>query len=323
MNVTETPVVNQKLDVGAAAEQVTVAANVENLQTTTAAMGTVVTAEQATAIPLNTRNFTNLLGLSAGANASVSAASSLGRGGMEIAVNGASYMQNNYVMDGASIMEDGNSGTSTESSTFPTLGIPNPDTIAEFKIQTSLYDAGNGRNAGAQVNIITKSGSNSIHGAAFEFFRNTELNANDFFRNRSGGSKQVLNQNQYGGVIGGPIKKDKLFYFGSYQQSWQKNGIAGQGYASGVTLAPIPNGSRTGAGFQAALGAALCPAASPGNTKFETNPGTRGRRGRHAGGLRRLQHQSDRDEIPAGPDLHRAVFHSRFGHEQLPLRRHL
>ncbi len=226
VNVTESPVFDQKLEVGTAAEQVTVEANVEALQTASSSMGTVVGAATATSIPLTTRNYTNLLGLSAGANASVNNASALGRGGMEIAVNGASTAQNTFQMDGVSVVNYASNGVATESNTYPTIGIPNPDTIAEFKIQTSLYDAGYGRNPGANVNVVTKSGTNALHGTAFEFFRNTDLNANDFFRNRSGGSKQVLNQNQFGGVLGGPIKKDKLFYFASYQQTWQKNGIA-------------------------------------------------------------------------------------------------
>ena len=80
-------------------------------------------------------------------------------------------------------------------------------------------------------------------GTAFEFFRNTALNANDLFRNATGGSKLVLNQNQYGGVFGGPIKKDKLFFFVSYQETGQKNGISGFGYSS-VVLPPIPGGNR-------------------------------------------------------------------------------
>jgi len=274
VNVTESPVFDQKLEVGGAAEQITVEANAETLQTATAAMGTVVGSAQATDIPLTTRNYTNLLGLSAGANASVNNASSLGRGGMEIAVNGASSAQNTFQMDGVSVVNFDSTGGTTEAPGFPTIGIPNPDTIAEFKIQTSLYDAGYGRNPGANVNVVTKSGSNSLHGTAFEFFRNTDLNANDFFRNRSGGSKQVLNQNQFGGVLGGPIKKDKLFYFASYQQTWQKNGIASQGYQSGITLPPIPTGDRSNtAQFQAAMGAAFCPTNHPGSSAFLTNPG--------------------------------------------------
>ena len=264
VNVTESPVFDQKLEVGTATEQVTVEANVETLQTASSSMGTVVGAATATSIPLTTRNYTNLLGLSAGANASA-----LGRGGMEIAVNGASTAQNTFQMDGVSVVNYASNGVATESNTYPTIGIPNPDTIAEFKIQTSLYDAGYGRNPGANVNVVTKSGTNALHGTAFEFFRNTELNANDFFRNRSGGSKQVLNQNQFGGVLGGPIKKDKLFYFASYQQTWQKNGIASQGYSTGIQLPPIPTGDRSNtAAFTQALGAAFCG--------FQTNPGGQG-----------------------------------------------
>ena len=276
VNVTESPVFDQKLEVGAATEQVTVEANVETLQTASSSMGTVVGSATATSIPLTTRNYTNLLGLSAGANASVNNASALGRGGMEIAVNGASTAQNTFQMDGVSVVNYASSGLATEGSTYPTIGIPNPDTIAEFKIQTSLYDAGYGRNPGANVNVVTKSGTNALHGTGFEFFRNTDLNANDFFRNRSGGSKQVLNQNQFGGTLGGPIKKDKLFYFASYQQTWQKNGIASQGFSSGITLPPIPNGDRSNtAAFTQQLGAAFCPDNKAANVKsqFLTNPG--------------------------------------------------
>ena len=100
------------------------------------------------------------------------------------------------------------------------IGIPNPDAIQEFKIQTSTYDASYGRNPGANVNVVTDPARNEFHGSLLEFFRNEDLNANSFFDNRDGGGKQqVLKQNQFGGAIGGPIKKDKLFFFGSYQEN--------------------------------------------------------------------------------------------------------
>jgi len=113
----------------------------------------------------------------------------------------------------------------------------NPDAIQEFKIQTSLFDAGYGRNVGANTNVVTKSGTNDYHGDLFEFFRNTVLDANEFFRKENTqvlngvqqNSRQVLDQNQFGGVFGGPIKKDKLFFFGSFQELSQKNGLAAQG----------------------------------------------------------------------------------------------
>lgn len=277
VNVTETPVLDRALELGAQAETVTVEADAAAIQTTNSTMGTVVGSSAIAGLPLTTRNYTNILGLSAGANASVNNASSLGRGGMEIAVNGARTDQNTFQMDGVSIVNYASSSVQTEAATYATFGVPNPDTLQEFKIQTSLYDAGYGRNPGANVNVITKSGTNEYHGTAFEFFRNTDLNANDFFRNRSGGSKLVLNQNQFGGVVGGPIKKDKLFFFGSYQQTWQKNGAALQGFASGITLVPIPQGDRSNtAAFQQALGAAFCPANHPSDGRFLTNPGGAG-----------------------------------------------
>jgi hypothetical protein len=178
VNVTETPVLDRSLEVGTQAEQITVQAEAATLQTNNSTMGTVVGSASVTALPLNTRNYTNILGLSAGANASVNNASSLGRTGMEIAVNGARTDQNTFQMDGVSIVNYASNGVQSESATYATFGIPNPDTLSEFKIQTSLYDAGYGRNPGANVNVITKSGTNEFHGTAFEFFRNTDLNAN-------------------------------------------------------------------------------------------------------------------------------------------------
>jgi hypothetical protein len=291
INVTETPVLDRSLDVGQQAEQITVEANVETVQTASSTLGTVVQGQTATALPLTTRNYTNLLGLSAGAVASVNNATGFGKGGMEIATNGGMQNQNNFAIDGVSTQ--GGSGNVVQGF-YLAFAIPNPDMLAEFKIQTSLYDAGYGRNPGANVNVVTKSGTNAFHGTGFEFFRNTSLNATDFFRNRQCGVtplplacldgtkprvKQTLNQNQFGGTFGGPIKKDKLFFFVGYQQTWQKNGAAAQGFSSGITLVPIPNmprGTTSISGvndsqanaFQAAMGQAFC-------TQL-TNPGGAG-----------------------------------------------
>src|SRR5207248_1718426 len=98
--------------------------------------------------------------------------------------------------------------------------VPNPDVIQEFKIQTSGFDAGYGRGAGANVNVVTKSGTNDLHGSGFEFLRNSALNANDFFLNRAGRAKGVLNQNQFGGTVGGPSNIDTpATYQGAQVQS--------------------------------------------------------------------------------------------------------
>ena len=113
-------------------------------------------------------------------------------------------------MDGISVVNAFGTGIAADSGIYVGIPIPNPDAIQEFKVQTSTYDASYGRNPGANVNVVTKSGTNAFHGTLFEFFRNSDLNANDFFYNRnvadSSTTRQVLKQNQFGGSFGGPIK---------------------------------------------------------------------------------------------------------------------
>ena len=265
LNVTETPQLNRTLEVGQQSEQVTVEAAAETLQTQSSTLGTTVTSQQVVGLPLSNRNYTQLLSMAAGANAGVNNATALGKATQDISVNGADPSQNNYQMDGVSIVNTANTGSSNDSGIYTGIGIPNPDAIQEFKIQTSTYDASYGAHPGGNVNVVTRSGSNAFHGSAWEFFRNTVLNANSFFDNRDGGgATQVLNQNQVGGSIGGPIKKDKLFFFADYQETRQKNGIA-TGGSSSVRLFPLP-ADRTAAN----LGAALCPANHPGNSAYNT-----------------------------------------------------
>jgi len=277
INVTETPVVNYQLEVGAQSQEVTVTGEAETIQTSNAAVGTVMGSQTVSSLPLTTRNYSNLLGLSVGANASVYNATTMGKGTTDISVNGQSSIQNNFLMDGVSIVNFSSGGVGNDATTNAGVGIVNPDAIEEFKIQTSQYDAGYGREPGANVNVVTKSGTNQYHGTVFEFFRNTALDANDYFRKltppvitASGASvpnntRQVLNQNQFGGTFGGPVKKDKIFFFTSYQETQQKNGAGSQGYSAGVVLPPIPTGDRSNtAAFQAALGAVFCPTGTVG-----------------------------------------------------------
>ncbi|MBV8730887.1 MAG: carboxypeptidase regulatory-like domain-containing protein [Acidobacteriia bacterium] len=273
VNVTETPVLDRVLEVGTQSEQVLVEAEAAVLQTQNSTLGTAVGSQTVTSLPLTTRNYTQILSMSAGANVSVNNASLLGKGSQDVSVNGANINQNNYQMDGVNIDNFAGTGLGADAGIYVGIGIPNPDALQEFKIQTSTYDASYGRNPGANVNVVTKSGTNSYHGSLFEFFRNTDLNSVDFFRNRSGGSRQVLNQNQFGGTIGLPIKKDKLFFFFSYQESRQINGVGTQGYST-PTLPPIPAGDRSNTtAFRAALGAAMCPANHPGDSRFQTVAG--------------------------------------------------
>jgi len=270
VNVTETPVVNRALEVGAQTESVVVQAEAAQLQTADSTLGTVFTGNTITELPLVSRNFTQVLGLEAGVSSDLTNGSALGRGTSNFAVNGGTVNQNNYQMDGNSIINNFNSGAAADTFFYVGIAIPQPDAITEFKVQTSTYDASYGRNPGANVNVVTKSGTNQYHGTLFEFFRNEDLNANSFFENAlNGGKQQVLKQNQFGGTFGGPIKKDKLFFFGGYQGTRQRNGIDPNSSKT-VHLPPIPAGDRSAAGFQAALGAAMCSANHPGNSNYLT-----------------------------------------------------
>jgi hypothetical protein len=277
VNVTETPVLDRVLEVGSQTEQVTVETTTELLQTASSTLGTTVASNTVTGLPLSNRNYTQILALSAGTNAGANDATAFGKGTQDMSVNGNDPGQNSFEMDGVNINNFANAGSANDSSLYAGIGVPSPDSIQEFKVQTSTYDASYGRNPGANVNVVTKSGSNQFHGTAFEFLRDSIFNANDFFYNRdscagySSGScpRQILNQNQFGGVLGGPIKKDKLFFFVSYQGTRQKNGVSSSGFTT-ANLPPIPAGDRSAPGFAAALGAANCPANHPGSFDYGT-----------------------------------------------------
>jgi hypothetical protein len=241
VNVTETPVLNRSLAVGAQSEQITVESTQETVQTQNATNGGLVGSQEVVDLPLVSRNYTQIVNLSPGVVSNVTTASSVGNGTVDVAANGARQNQNNYSMDGSSIVNYV-SGTAGQTGSYPGIAIPNPDTIQEFKVQTSQYDASSGRNPGVNVEVITKGGTNQFHGAAWEFNRNNFFNANDFFYKASElnaltgtgvNAPQTLKQNTFGGTFGGPIKKDKIFFFGSYQGIRQINGIGTSGFAAG------------------------------------------------------------------------------------------
>jgi len=136
----------------------------------------------------------------------------------------------------------------------PNIAVPATDTIQEFIVQTSLYDASQGRNAGGNVEAITKSGENAFHGNAYYFLRNKALNANDFFLNAAGRPRPTLNRNQFGGTLGGPIIKDRLFFFGSYQGTRERNGASLNNSLMSPTIPPgLRDDNRTIAGLAAAF----------------------------------------------------------------------
>ena len=231
-------------------QSVQVPSDVLMIQADNSALGREVSGSTLANLPLVTRNYTQVAILSPGVVAGVFNAGELGTGGMPLSqisgssdgiyVHGGRSYDNNYQLDGISVNDVQGSGSSSGG-----LPIPNPDTIYEFKVQTGLYDASYGRYGGANVSVITKTGGNAFHGAFFEYFRNDTLNANDFFLNSASQPRPALKQNQFGATLGGPILKDKLFFFASYQGTRQVNGLAaGQARiacTASVSMPPLTN----------------------------------------------------------------------------------
>jgi hypothetical protein len=231
IHVTETLRLELHLALANRVEHVQVSAEPLMLQLDTSALGRVVNQDTVSGLPLVTRNFTQITGLSPGVAAGVYNAGELGTGATAdsqigpsndgIFVHGARSYDNNWQLDGISVSDVMSSGSISGG-----IPIPNPDMLEEFKVQTGLYDASFGRGAGANVSVITRSGTNVYHGTIFEFWRNNVLNANDYFLNTTGQPRPNLKQNQFGFALGGPIQKDKLLFFTSYQGTRQVNGTA-------------------------------------------------------------------------------------------------
>jgi len=258
VTVTETVRVDAQLVLGSQSETIQVTSLPPALQVENATLGTVVDGSVIQQLPLTNRNYTQVLTMSAGITGDLNNAATLGKGTPDVYVNGASSISNNFHMDGADINNfgSGRAGDFVQQAGIP---IPSPDALQEFKIQTTNYDAGFGRDAGANVDVVSKTGTNQIHGALWEFFRNDIFNANDTFLKIAGQPRPAQKQNQFGGTIGGPIIKDKLFFFGTYQGTRQVNGLASSSLQT-VDLFPITN-DRSAAG----IAQHACPGSSQGN----------------------------------------------------------
>jgi hypothetical protein len=239
VDIAGTVTIDAAFELAQTAEQVQVVSEVQQVDASTSDVGMVVEQTLVTALPLSSRNFTQILALSPGVNASVANAGSLGRNSVNISANGSRPYDNSLVLNGL-LAENPMSQGFDDDVDKGGVPIPSPDALMEFKVQTALYDAELGRQGGAVINAVTKSGTNKFHGTLYDFLRNDDLNANDFFRNATGQPRGVLKQNQYGGVIGGPIKKDKLFFFFAYQGTKQDNGVSSFSTAS-TFLPPLTN----------------------------------------------------------------------------------
>jgi hypothetical protein len=217
MNVDSKVVVDASLTIGERTDAVTVSESAAHVETVDTQIGQVITGKQMTSVPLNGRSFTDLLSLQSGVAPittitsdtvqDVGATALAPSGDLNpgtISINGQREFANSFVLNGSDVEEDVNMGAAI---------VPNLDSIAEFRILTGSFDAEYGEFSGGQISVVTKSGGNEFHGDLFEFLRNTDLDARNYFSPTRG----EFDQNQYGATIGGPILKNKLFFFADYQ----------------------------------------------------------------------------------------------------------
>jgi Carboxypeptidase regulatory-like domain len=218
-------VVDAVLQVGERSDVVTVTDTEAHVDTASTQMGEVITGREMTSVPLNGRSYTDLLALQPGVAPTTSltsetvqdvGASALSPSGAlnpgTISINGQREFANSFMVNGSDVEEDVNLGSAI---------VPNLDSIAEFRILTNNFDAEYGEFSGGQINVVTKSGSNEFHGDAFEFLRNTNFDARNFFSPTRG----TFDQNQFGGTVGGPVRKNRIFFFGDYQGTRSTQGV--------------------------------------------------------------------------------------------------
>jgi outer membrane receptor protein involved in Fe transport len=249
--------VDLKLLVGTAAETVEVSGAAALVETQNATLGNSVTSRPIINLPLNGRNVLDLAMLEPG----VTDQNKGHDGAGTFSIAGGRLDSVTYLLDG---------GINNDLLHNEAVLTPNPDIIAEFRILESNYSAEYGRNAGGIISMVTKSGGNSFHGSAFEFARNDFFNANSYFNKRNGLPREVLKRNQFGGTVGGPIKKDKAFFFFGYQgqrQTWAQN----PGVQAGFTNDEIVGN------FENSAGAAQVASFLDANQYFQPDPALRAR----------------------------------------------
>lgn len=212
LQVNQTARIDISLAVGDVTEKVTVTGEAPVLETQTSSRGAVIDERKILELPLNGRDYNQLAMLSPGVLAPTPRLQSIGFKGV-FNVNGNRAFQNAFVLDGV----DNVSYSSSYRGGNVQIIQPSVEALQEFKIQTNGYTAEFGRSAGAIINAAIKSGSNQLHGSAYEFHRNRALDANNFFSNKSGADKPFRLRNQFGGTIGGPIRRDRTFFFADYE----------------------------------------------------------------------------------------------------------
>ena len=258
------------LTIGSNAESITVEGSAPLLNASDASVSTVIGNRFVENLPLNGRSFSSLIDLTPGVV--LTAANFQDQG--QFSVNGQRPDANYFMLDGvganlgtsASNLGQGGAGQLPATSALGgTSNLASLDALEEFRIQTSTFAPEYGRTPGAQISVVTKSGTNTFHGTAFDYLRNDKLDANDWFANRNALARPELRQNDFGGVLGGTIKKDKVFFFGSYEGLRVRQPEVADTYVPSLTsrqnapaavqpllnAVPLPNGPDLGNGTAA------------------------------------------------------------------------
>jgi len=256
-----------KLEVGQVSEKVLVTTSEVPVEISSAAQDTTITGTQIRELQLNNRNFIQLVALQPGVSSTAGDQVGFGLSNvLAFSVNGNRTAANNWTVDGADVNDSG--------SNLTLLNIPSVDSLAEFKLERSTYDAQYGRSGGGQVNVVTKSGTNEFHGSAYEFFRNDKLNANSFLNNKAGIKRPPFRYNNFGYTFGGPFfipghyntDKSKTFFF--WSEEWRRTKIPTS------TVATIPDPQELNGNFSgiAVLNPASAPAGCITNGNTQVNP---------------------------------------------------
>ena len=288
VNVQTTPRIDVTLALGSLAETITVTGQSPLLQTQSASVATTVGARAVQEMPLNGRNVLNLISL---------APSVVPQGGADGSLTGKNvFAAGNYQIGGGTANQSASffDGVTVQDTAYGNIVVltPSPDSVEEFSVQTNSSSAEFGRFTGGVVNMASRSGSNAFRGSLFEFHRNRELNSNTYFGEKAGLEKPPFKQNNFGGTIGGPVLRDKLFFFSSYEGYRNQEGIL----LRRTVPTPAMRGGR--------LLRLPQPDHRRGRADLRPVDAVRHQQPRHRGLQRRLRHGA---EPPAVPRQHHSV----------------
>jgi hypothetical protein len=236
----ETTTINVTLSIAQSSVEITVTEAPPLIRTDSSELGATLDSRSVNTLPLPTRNILQLLTTAPGVSAPLTNNSAIGRNSPNVSVDGARVTQNSYQINGV----DANNIAMHD---FGDVAVPAPESVSEVKLQTSMYDASVGGAGGGTVQVVTKSGSNSRHGGAYEYLRNEAFNANDPNLKAVNLRRPVMRRNVYGVALGGPVRKSKAFFFVSYQGTREANGATDQSLYKDVLIDPRLTNDRSAA----------------------------------------------------------------------------